>query len=162
MSRMSREKKERKPSWFFSSSFASSVMDGEVQSMPSGATHHDAIYVHHSLCAAGVDIFGHAKLFFPIATGQHWSLVVASMHTLRGGPGSGSLEYLDSSPDRIPPLQAMCRIMSYCVVHDFFCFCRDNSFWKSAKFGSKERHDDYTAPSTVQSGARASLLSRSS
>jgi len=89
VSRTSREKKERQLSLFFSSSFTRSVLKGDMRCMPSG------------------DIFAHAKLFFPIATGRHWSLVVANMQTLRGGPGSGSLEYFDSSPDLVPPPQVI-------------------------------------------------------
>ena len=107
VSRASCEKKERQLSLFLTSSFTRSVISGEMRCMPSGAMLKTNSYLALTFCPQGVDIFAHAKIFFPIATDKHWSLVVANMQTLRGGPGSGSLEYYDSSTDRIPTLQVM-------------------------------------------------------
>ena len=85
---------------------------------------------HHLSCPhsvpAGVNIFAHAKLFFPIVTEGHWSLVVASMQTLRGGPGSGSLEYFDSSADRIPLLQVSSGKIAFYLFVISFTFKRQN------------------------------------
>lgn len=91
----------------------------------------------HSL-PAGVNIFAHAKLFFPIATGRHWSLIVASMQTLRGGPGSGTLEYYDSSADRIPLPQVYIDVSWNCMECVMFSLQREQFLEKIKGWIEKE------------------------
>jgi hypothetical protein len=100
---------DRKMSCFFPSSFIDDIScrDEDMLSSVQPHTRGESVQLFLSVAnispfSQGINVFSMAKIFIPVPIDDKWGLIVATMQSLRGKRGSGSLIFKDlgvSGPD---------------------------------------------------------------